>query len=67
MKLACEGEKEEEPGGVWPCWILRIKLIGAFGVASAREKRPEEAVAEGGNGCWGWTFVRRSEPARWGT
>lgn len=41
------------PGG-----ILRMKFIGAFGFASARLKRP--AVAGGGKGCWGCTFVRRS-------
>ena len=35
-----------------------MKFIGAFGFASAREKRPAVAVAEGGKGCCGWTFVR---------
>jgi hypothetical protein len=46
-------EKEDEAGGVWPGWILRIKFIGAFGFASARENRPAVEVAEGGKGCWG--------------
>ena len=36
----------------------------ALGVVSAREKRPVEAVAEGGKGCCGWMLVRRSELAR---
>lgn len=34
-----------------PEGILRMKFIGALGLASARLKRP--AVAEGGKGCWG--------------
>ncbi len=46
-------EKEEEAGGVWPGGILRMKFIGAFGLASAREKRPAVEVAEGGKGCCG--------------
>lgn len=38
---------------------LRIKFIGADGLAEARGKRPDAAVAEGGKGCWGCTFTRR--------
>lgn len=59
-----EGEGRElvrfvptEPLGLVPgLGILRMKFICAFGFASARAKRP--AVAETGNGCWGWTLVR---------
>jgi hypothetical protein len=46
-------ENEEEAGGVSPGGILRMKFMGAFGFASAREKRPAVAVAEGGKGCCG--------------
>jgi hypothetical protein len=38
-----------------------MKFIGADGFAEARGKRPDEAVAEGGKGCWGWTVTRRWE------
>lgn len=38
---------------------LRIKFIGADGLAEARGKRPDAAVAEGGKGCWGCTVTRR--------
>jgi hypothetical protein len=46
-------EKDDDAGGVWPGWILRMKFIGAFGLASARENRPAVEVAEGGKGCCG--------------
>ena len=56
MNDGCDG-KDEEAGGVA---ILRMKFMGAFGFASAREKRP--AVADdGGNGCCGYTVVRNAE------
>ena len=42
-------------GGVW---ILRMKFIGALGLDSEREKRPEVEVAEGGNGCWVFAAFR---------
>lgn len=38
---------------------LRIKFIGADGLAEARGKRPDAAVAEGGKGCCGCTVTRR--------
>jgi hypothetical protein len=46
-------EKDDDAGGVWPGWILRMKFMGAFGLASARENRPAVEVAEGGKGCCG--------------
>lgn len=59
--LAGEG-KEFDGGGVSADWlpggILRMKFMGALGLASARVKRP--AVAAGGNGGCGGLFVRRS-------
>ncbi len=41
--------------GVPACWpaILRMKLMGALGLASARENRPDVATAEGGKGASG--------------
>jgi hypothetical protein len=36
-----------------------MKFIGADGLAEARGKRPDAAVAEGGKGCWGCTVTRR--------
>ncbi len=64
MKDGCEGEADA--GGVWPGWILRMKFMGALGLASAREKRPAVEVAEGGKGCCGYTFVRTGAVAEEG-
>lgn len=52
----------DEPGG-----ILRMKFMGALGFASARENKPAADVAEGGNGCCGYTFVRTVVAGRGGT
>jgi hypothetical protein len=46
LKEVANGEGEAESG-----WILRIKFIGALGLASARVKSPAVDVADGGNGC----------------
>jgi hypothetical protein len=50
--------KDEVAGGVEPGGIFRIKFMGALGFASEREKSPEADVAEGGNGCCAWVFMR---------
>jgi hypothetical protein len=49
LNEAAKGEDGEFESG----WILRIKFIGALGLASARVKSPAVDVAEGGKGCWG--------------
>jgi hypothetical protein len=56
------GGKEEAEvvrGGVW---ILRIKFIGALGLLSEREKRPDVEVADGGKGCCGFTALDAFAP-----
>lgn len=45
--------------------ILRIKFIGALGLASVREKRPAMDVAEGGTGCVMWFVVGRDVFCDW--
>lgn len=52
----CIGEGELALKDCWPGVILRMKFIGAVGCASAREKRPDAATAEGGNGGGGWAW-----------
>lgn len=42
-------------------WILRMKFMGAVGLASARLNKPEVEVADGGKGCCGYMFVRRGD------